>query len=1050
MVKKLNLILILAMVCVLPSVFADYSPFTEGAGTLANPYNITNCSQLQNMSYNVSGHYSLKNNINCSMTTNWNANAGFIPIGNSTKWFNGTLVSNNYIISSLFINNNTLTNVGLFGYVRDTSLNNINLNNISITGNNNVGGIIGTMNNTNFSSGYFSGSVSGSSNVGGGIGYITNSGIGTHVNVSNINIIANITCSGSSCGGIIGYAHNTTILNNNFTGNISGIDSTGGITGNLATGSKAIRNTIIATVLGRDFASGMIGDRGLGSIEIKYNKFIGTVNCSYECSGIVTNPLNMNVTNNYFIGNISANSTALGYAAVFHGWSSIYTGNISNNYFVGHTYSARSLTSGYRGCFFINSSSYLTMNINSSNYYNSDLCNDTIVNVSQGRTTAQMKQQSTYIGWDFNNVWFMPGLQDGLGYPYLQWEDSINTYIVNAKNSTESDYSLKALISGILYPQYNKMYNNNIETNLTYFSYNLTSNTLGLNWTGNSYFNGTIKYFEKYNRILSPEELTIIYNNGNFTPNKLGEANSSIFLNGNEYIAISNTSLVNSNSWTSCKYIKPISLVDQRLFSFSTYYEHLLPTNKYSFTNNGYATPITANNWTHLCTLSDGTNLKYYVNGVLINTSTGTSNFTVNGQIKIGTNMTGNMDEFMFYNYELSQMDISRLYNGYSTNDLDDCSSYNNTLVNIAVFNENVPTSYLNSTFDVFIEYTLDNDTSVEYNFSKRYTLAAGTNFSVCFANLQSTLNYDLYAQYTPLGTFTHRYYLFNQTYTNQTVFAQVGNYASTENVSRLNMVVRDLDNYQPLLGIVGKLQRFYVQEGIWRNVQMDKSADYGLLIYNIREADTDYRIIFTDTNNNIYKTTQPLKFSCSYGVCDLTYVLDTNVEPLLPNLNVSYYFDIPTKILTVNWSDTNAVTTGFRFEVKKDLYNGSVILCQNTSTGVAGTLTCNLTGYNGTISVYAYSSASPFSLKSAWVFEILDLTQKLFQYIGVRDGVFYSMGLGIVAMCAGLFSPIAAVILGIMSVLFTVLLGLNGIFAIPTIAGLCVIGILIGLKVRE
>jgi hypothetical protein len=36
------------------------------------------------------------------------------------------------------------------------------------------------------------------------------------------------------------------------------------------------------------------------------------------------------------------------------------------------------------------------------------------------------------------------------------------------------------------------------------------------------------------------------------------------------------------------------------------------------------------------------------------------------------------------------------------------------------------------------------------------------------------------------------------------------------------------------------------------------------------------------------------------------------------------------------------------------------------------------------------------------------------------------------------------------MSVLFTVLLGLNGIFAIPTIAGLCVIGILIGLKVRE
>jgi len=37
----------------------------------------------------------------------------------------------------------------------------------------------------------------------------------------------------------------------------------------------------------------------------------------------------------------------------------------------------------------------------------------------EGKTTAEMKQRATYVGWDFVNVW---GIDDGVSYPYLMWQ----------------------------------------------------------------------------------------------------------------------------------------------------------------------------------------------------------------------------------------------------------------------------------------------------------------------------------------------------------------------------------------------------------------------------------------------------------------------------------------------------------------------------------------------------------------------------------------------------------------------------------------------------
>src|SRR3989344_8817528 len=54
-----------------------------GAGTQNNPYQITNCTQLQEMQDDLAGNYVLMNNVDCSDTVNWNGGAGGGSVGGS-------------------------------------------------------------------------------------------------------------------------------------------------------------------------------------------------------------------------------------------------------------------------------------------------------------------------------------------------------------------------------------------------------------------------------------------------------------------------------------------------------------------------------------------------------------------------------------------------------------------------------------------------------------------------------------------------------------------------------------------------------------------------------------------------------------------------------------------------------------------------------------------------------------------------------------------------------------------------------------------------------
>jgi hypothetical protein len=100
--KKFTLLVFVVFFVVFVSMLrSGVSAFTGGDGSSENPYQITNCVQLQEMKNNLNAHYVLMNDIDCSDTVNWNSGVGFVPI----YLFAGTFDGQGHKITDLFIKN---------------------------------------------------------------------------------------------------------------------------------------------------------------------------------------------------------------------------------------------------------------------------------------------------------------------------------------------------------------------------------------------------------------------------------------------------------------------------------------------------------------------------------------------------------------------------------------------------------------------------------------------------------------------------------------------------------------------------------------------------------------------------------------------------------------------------------------------------------------------------------------------------------------------------------------------------------------------------------
>ena len=345
---------------------ASAENFAGGDGTEEDPYQISTVEHLQNMRLLLGGHYILIDDIDASDTVDWNEGAGFIPVGDGESAFVGSFNGKGYVITDLCINRISTNYVGLFGYLYNGYIANVGLEDIEIDGNQDVGGLVGR-NYGSIENCFTTGSVSATnslSRVGGLAG--TNSDL-------IINSFSTCDVNGyQTTGGLVGAQWGASISSSYATGSVSGSVGVGGLVG------YNNPNSIISN----SYATGSVNGPNADGI-----------------GGLVGGNTGA-ITNSYATGSVSGVTYVGGLSGVNDG---TVTYSYSTGFVIGTT-----MVGGLIGRNYYGSTSYSYWDIQTSGQFSSP--------GGIGKTTAQMKQQNTFSGWDFINVW---NIIDTVTYPYL-------------------------------------------------------------------------------------------------------------------------------------------------------------------------------------------------------------------------------------------------------------------------------------------------------------------------------------------------------------------------------------------------------------------------------------------------------------------------------------------------------------------------------------------------------------------------------------------------------------------------------------------------------
>ena len=351
----------------------SWQKYSGGSGEPNDPYQIAEPNdwvELMNTSDDWNKYFVMINDIDLD-------GLSLSPVGISYyESFTGIFDGNNHIVYNAEINTPDSDYIGLFGYLNiNAQIHNVTLEQITITGNRCVGGLVGYNNYGTIINCYSNGTINGSWIVGGLIGY-NNYGYVTDCFSSGL-----ASSKAEYAGGLVGNNKAGNIINSTSNSMASGTIFIGGLTGYNSGDVNNCCSTGIA--LGNYYVGGLVGTS------------------------------DMNINNCYSIS-ISSGQIWVG------GLVGINYGNINN------CYSAGAVTGNYYtgGLVGTNINGYINeclWDIQTSGQSTSDS--------GTGKTTSEMQTQSTFTdsGWDFidetingdEDIWW---IDEGVDYPRLRWE----------------------------------------------------------------------------------------------------------------------------------------------------------------------------------------------------------------------------------------------------------------------------------------------------------------------------------------------------------------------------------------------------------------------------------------------------------------------------------------------------------------------------------------------------------------------------------------------------------------------------------------------------
>jgi filamentous hemagglutinin family protein len=297
---------------------------------------IRSVSELENIT-NLSGHYALAQDLTLDSVYSE------ALIADSSNPFSGTFAGLGNSIDGLTIEASQSDYVGLFAYVEGASIRDLGLTNVSVTGEDYVGGLVGYSSNSSLSEVYATGSVTGVYDVGGLVGYSSNSSL------SEVYATGSVTGE-YEVGGLVGYSYKSSLSEVYATGAVTGVEDVGGLVGESYESSLS-EGYATGAVTGEYEVGGLVGYSLSSSLSEVYAT--GAVTGEYSVGGLVGYSYGISLSEGYATGAV----TGTGYVGGLVGYSDnsslsegYATGAVTGEYsvggLVGESYGS-SLSEGY-------------------------------------------------------------------------------------------------------------------------------------------------------------------------------------------------------------------------------------------------------------------------------------------------------------------------------------------------------------------------------------------------------------------------------------------------------------------------------------------------------------------------------------------------------------------------------------------------------------------------------------------------------------------------------------------------------------------------------
>ena len=256
----------------------------EGTGTQTNPYQISNLANLRWLSENgyeagawTNKYFVQTANIDASETVNWNNGDGLIPIGSYDFPFQGYYNGGQYTITNLFISTPftglfLAYETALFGFITNSVIENIVLENAYVSGYTCVAGVVGTAYYSIIENCSISGIVTSHGNlqlmsyVGGIVAVLDTTTVKNCISTVRVVSLSEYLTLFNAVGGIVGAAWRSTIEDCTSYGDVSDEDYAGyvgGVVGYLVFGSTVKNSSAFGNIsaIGEEvqFAGGIVG-----------------------------------------------------------------------------------------------------------------------------------------------------------------------------------------------------------------------------------------------------------------------------------------------------------------------------------------------------------------------------------------------------------------------------------------------------------------------------------------------------------------------------------------------------------------------------------------------------------------------------------------------------------------------------------------------------------------------------------------------------------------------------------------------------------------------